>query len=97
MIQITQYQDGLSVIGHAHYAEIGKDIVCAAVSALTQTLIYSIVELTADEILYDIKPGTVDIKHGNLSANAQLLMDSFFLGVQAIADTYPDNVRVTKH
>ncbi len=97
MIQITQYKDGLSIIGHAQYAEIGKDIVCDAVSALAQTLIYSIEELTADKILYDIKPGTVDIKHGDLSADAQLLVDSFFLGVQAIANNYPDNVRVTKH
>ena len=97
MIEINKRKDGLSIRGHANYAEIGKDIVCAAVSTLAQTLIYSIEELTADTISYDIKPGTVDIKHGNLSANAQLLMDSFFLGVQVIADNYPDNVRVTKH
>ena len=97
MIQITADEGSITIKGHAGYAEIGKDIVCAAVSALAQTLIYSIEELTADKILYDIEPGTVDIKHGNLSAGAQLLVDSFFLGVQAIANNYPDNVRVTKH
>lgn len=94
MIVITKHEDGLSIRGHAHYAEIGKDIVCAAVSSLAQTLIYSIEELTEDKIQYVSKPGTVEIKHGNLSANAQLLVDSFFVGVNMIADNYPDNVRV---
>ena len=94
MIVITKHENGLSIRGHAHYAEIGKDIVCAAVSSLAQTLIYSIEELTEDEIKYVSKPGTVEIKHGNLSANAQLLIDSFFVGVRMIADNYPDYVGV---
>ena len=96
MIVITQHKDGLSVMGHAHYAEIGKDIVCAAVSTLVQTLIYSIEELTADEIKYVSKPGTVLIEHGNLSTNAQLLIDSFFVGISMIADNYPEYVRVDR-
>lgn len=94
MIVITKHENGLSIKGHAHYAEIGKDIVCAAVSSLAQTLIYSIEELTEEQIQYDIKPGTVDINYRDLSANAQLLVDSFFVGVNMIADNYPDNVRV---
>lgn len=97
MIVIDRYKNGLTIRGHAGYAEHGKDIVCAAISTLVQSLVYSVVGLTEDKIQYDIKPGTVDIKHGNLSANAQLLIDSFFVGVQMIADNYPDNVRVTKH
>ena len=40
-------------------------------------------------------PGRVDIKHGNLSADAQLLGDSFFVGCRMVADAYPDYVRVT--
>lgn len=94
MIVITQHKNGLSIRGHAHYAEIGKDIVCAAVSTLAQTLIYSIEELTADKIEYVSKPGTVEIKYGDLTDGAQLLLNSFFVGVQMIADNYPDNVRV---
>lgn len=93
MIVITQHKNGLSIRGHAHYAEIGKDIVCAAVSTLAQTLIYSIEELTADKIEYVSTPGTVEIKHGDLSKDAQLLVDSFFVGVNMIADNYPANVR----
>lgn len=91
----TKYR--LTVTGHANYAEPGKDIVCAGVSVLVQTLIQSIEDLTTDKIQYSISPGTVDIKHGDLSKDAQLLVSSFFVGVQMIADEYPDNVSVSKH
>ena len=84
----------ITIQGHAHYAEAGKDIVCAAVSTLVQTLIQSIEDLTEDKIKYDISPGMVDINYRNLSEKAQILIDSFFVGVQMIANEYPDNVRL---
>lgn len=96
MIEITKTANRITISGHAHYAEPGKDIVCAGVSTLAQTLIEAIERLTGDEISYVISPGAVDIEYGNLSAGAQLLMDSFFVGVEMIANEYPDNVRVTK-
>lgn len=97
MIEVTSTNDGISVKGHAHYAEPGKDIVCAGVSALVQTLIQSIEELTADKIKYSMSPGTVDIKFRNLSEQSLVLVDSFFIGITMIANDYPENVRLTKH
>ncbi|MDB8682165.1 ribosomal-processing cysteine protease Prp, partial [[Ruminococcus] gnavus] len=47
----------IEIFGHAGYADPGKDIVCAGVTALTQTLIQSIDDLTDDEIEYRISPG----------------------------------------
>lgn len=97
MILISRREEGIKIRGHANYAARGKDIVCAAVSALLENLILSIEELTADTIQYSMQPGTVDIKFGDLSEQAQLLVDSFFLGVKQIAEDYPENVRLTKH
>ena len=97
MVEISRKESGITLQGHAHYAEPGKDIVCAGVSTLVQNLIQSIEELTADKIQYSMSPGTVDIKFGDLSEQAQLLVSSFFVGVELIASEYPDNVRVTKH
>lgn len=98
MIVATRTKDRITIQGHAHYAEPGKDIVCAGVSALVQSFIRSVEELTADEFQYvAISPGMVDIKFGNLSEHAQLLMNSFFVGLGMIAETYPNNVKVTKH
>ena len=54
MIEIEIEKGKIAVKGHAGYDEIGKDIVCAAVSTLFQALIASVKELTPDT--YD--PGT---------------------------------------
>lgn len=97
MIEVSRFDSGISIKGHAHYAEPGKDIVCAGVSTLVQNLIQSIEELTADQIQYSMQPGTVDIKFGNLSEHAQLLVSSFFVGIEMIASEYPDNLKLTKH
>lgn len=94
MIVINHHSNGITMSGHAGYAPHGQDIVCAGVSTLIQTLVQSIEELTQDEIQYSMQPGTVDIKFGNLSEQAQLLVDSFFVGVQLIAGEYPDNVKI---
>lgn len=97
MIEVTRKENGISIKGHAHYAEPGKDIVCAGVSTLVQNLIASIEIFTEDQIEYVMQPGTVHIKHGNLSEASQLLVDSFFVGINLIANSYPDYVRVSKH
>lgn len=86
--------DGIIIDGHAGYAETGKDIVCAGVSALAQTLIKSIEDLTSSTIQYDIDPGRVDIKFKNLSEEGKLLVDSFFLGICLIADEFPDYIKI---
>lgn len=80
--------------GHANYAEAGKDIVCAGVTALVQGLIRSTESLTSDKIEYEISPGRADIHYRDLSEAGKLLIDSFFIGVCAIADEFPDHVRI---
>ena len=94
MIAVNVRKDGISVSGHANYAEVGKDIVCAGVTALTQTLIRSLENLAKDKIKYKISPGRVDIHYGNLSEAGKLLVDSFFIGVCLIADEFPDYIRI---
>ena len=94
MIAVCVRKDGITVCGHANYAEVGKDIVCAGVTALTQTLIRSLENLTRDEIEYEISPGRADIHCGDLSEEGKLLADSFFIGVCLIADEFPDYVRI---
>lgn len=94
MITIQKSDREISLLGHAEYAEPGRDIVCAGVSALVQTLIQSIEELTSDVIKYDMTPGAVHIYFGDLSERARLLVDSFFVGVGMIAGEYPENVKI---
>lgn len=94
MIAVSVRLDGITIDGHAGYAEAGKDIVCAGVTALTENLIDSIESLTKDEIQYEISPGRVDIHYKDLSGAGKLLVDSFFIGICQIADEFPDYVRI---
>ena len=94
MIAVKVRKGGITGSGHATYAEVGKDIVCAGVTALTQTLIRSLEDLAKDKIKYEISPGRVDIHYGNLSEAGKLLVDSFFIGVCLIADEFPDYIRI---
>ena len=94
LILVSMESDAISVTGHANYAEHGKDIVCAAVSTLTQNLIQSILDLTDDHIDCEISQGNIDIHYGNLSEESKLLVDSFFVGIAMIANEYPAYVRI---
>lgn len=94
MIIIKVYSNEIKVRGHANYAPHGQDIVCAGVTALTQTLVESLKTLTGNEIKYDMSPGRVDIEIENPDEDAQLLMDSFLVGIEMIADEFPEYVRV---
>lgn len=94
MIVVSVRKDGITVSGHANYAEAGKDIICAGVTALVQGLIRSIESLTGDQIQYDITPGRADIYFKDLSEAGKLLVDSFFLGICLIADDFPEHIKL---
>lgn len=94
MVVIIMTADTIKIRGHANYAPHGQDIVCAGVTALTQTLVESLETLTGNKIKYDMSPGRVDIEIRDPDEDAQLLMDSFLVGIYVIADEFPEYVRV---
>lgn len=94
MIVVNVRLDGITIEGHAGYAEPGKDIVCAGVTALAENLIDSIESLTEDKIQYEVSPGKVDIHYKDLSEDAKLLVDSFFLGICGIEQDFPEHVKI---
>lgn len=94
MIVVSVRKDGISILGHSGYAPAGKDIVCASVSVLFCTLVNSMDALTRDKIEYQISDGRGIIRYGDLSEAGKLLVDSFFIGASAVAEQYPDYVRI---
>ena len=94
MIAVSVRLDGITVDGHAGYAEAGKDIVCAGVTALVENLIDSIEGLTVDTIQYEVSPGRADIHYKDLSEEGKLLVDSFFLGICAVERDFPGYVKI---
>ena len=90
MIQVTYNEVGAEMIlraeGHAGYAEKGKDIVCAAVSVLMQTLACSVGTCMGN----DGKGFSVVCKKSNNNiAKFELVTD----GLVLLQREYPENVR----
>lgn len=94
LIEVSVRLDGITISGHANYAPEGSDVVCAAITVLTQTLIQSLEDLSADKIEYEMSPGWVDIKCRNLSEEGCLLVDSFFIGICMVSYEFPECVRI---
>lgn len=98
LIAVHVSEKGITVTGHANYAQPGKDIVCSAVSMLTQNLIESIHKLTKDRIVYQMKPGHIDIEFKSLSEQGKLLIDSFFIGISTVIESYgSEYVQIKQH
>lgn len=97
MIQITVFCDsakgyrGYEVSGHAGYAEEGSDIICAAVSVLTQNTANSIERFTSDSIQGKASEDGGYLKvmfPDGLGRESALLMDSMIFGLQAVRECY---------
>lgn len=88
MIVVEVTETGITVTGHAGYAESGKDIVCAGVSVLTQNLIKCLDTFTNDLGVCVVEPGEVIIEYKDLSEQGKLLVDSFFIGICQIQEAY---------
>ncbi len=87
---------GFEAFGHAGYAPEGEDIVCAAVSALTQTTLLGLgevlkipVEWSADE---DAGALRAFVKESN--EGTELLLRTLEKGLQNISEQYPDLVGI---
>lgn len=94
MIVVEADNYGITVDGHAGYAESGKDIVCAAVSAITQTLVVSLDNFTSDRITHVEYDGHIRIDYKDLSERGKLLVDSFFIGICGVANAYPEYLEI---
>ena len=92
---------GYEASGHAGYAEVGADIVCAAVSALTQTTLNGLREVLKAPAMFDTDDERAFLKV-NLTPEAteeqieraQLLLQTLLEGLRAIERDYPRNLRI---
>lgn len=88
MIQVQVRENKIRVHGHAGYASAGQDIVCAAVSALTLTLIEGLKHVAQMEIKSRESPGNVCIEWQYMNDTGKTLVDTWFLGICAVQETY---------
>ena len=98
MIRITIFErekgvyTGFRMEGHAGYAEYGNDIVCAAVSVLVINTINALERFTGDDFEHAIHQEedvvSLEMTSVPVSSDAELLLKTLVLGLQAIEEEY---------
>ncbi|MBE6716734.1 MAG: ribosomal-processing cysteine protease Prp [Ruminococcaceae bacterium] len=95
----------LSVSGHAGYAEKGKDIVCAGVSALCLLLKLAVERVSESEgtgrVICNVEDGEFylsvkELSFISCSEELRTLFGACFAGFSAIEKLYPVNVHTHK-
>lgn len=91
-----------TIKGHAEYDEHGKDIICAAISVLSQTALLSLVEVCGLEektIKYSIdeKTGFLDVNlpkdiEISILEKTQIVLNSLVVGINSVIESYPEYV-----
>ena len=88
----------VEITGHANYDEKDKDIVCAGISMLSQTYMYFIQDLEpkgkAVMISLLMSDGNFFMCSRAKSPEAEAAFEMLRSGLSALADTYPDNLKV---
>lgn len=83
------------ISGHAGYAENGKDIVCAAVSALGQTILLGLDEYC--NVLFNMDmTGMMEVNIVNPDEVSDIIVKTMILGLQMIQKQYPEYITLTE-
>ncbi len=92
---------GFTCNGHTGYAEIGKDIVCASVSSITQSAVMGLTKVLNLNCNYKInsKKGSLEcwlpkIENPQLISNAQVILQTALVALQDLEQGYPSNIKV---
>ena len=94
---------GYTASGHTGYAEAGSDIVCAAISALTQTTLNGLKNVLKAPVMFEQDDDNAFLE-ARLTPEAteeqieraQILLETLYQGLQSIEAGYPRNIRITR-
>ena len=91
----SEHYTEVYVEGHAGYAEVGKDIVCAAVSALTITFENALNALADVPVLEKQHIGEkASLLLPVPSDKTDLLFKMYQIGIEGVQESFPDNVKL---
>lgn len=89
----------VQILGHAGFAAPGEDVVCAAVSALTFTLLGGAEQVLEATVSGCLEPGVCDVEvvvDENRGGELRLLAEVFRYGLRRLVETYPNRVKLIK-
>lgn len=93
-----EYLVSFKIEGHAGYDEENDDIVCSAISMVSQTTVIGIEEVLKVDAHYCIQDGFLNLSLEKNSMNdiekCQVLLQTMLLGLKSIEITYGDYINV---
>lgn len=92
LINVVLRKNGFVILGHAQYDEYGKDIVCSAVSSLTQTIAMGIEKFCNGA--YMIDKGDLSVVYDKDNTMSKFLIETMLLGLREIEKDYPNNLKI---
>ncbi len=106
MTEITVFRSrgriaGFKANGHTGYAASGEDIVCSALSALTQTAVMGLTEYLGLRVAHEIKEGSLTcMLDKGISDDewkgAEIILETMLLGLKSIEGNYCGYLRLTE-
>jgi uncharacterized protein len=95
MIHVTFTPMSVEMKGHAHYANAGQDIVCAAASAIAISLLKAIDKFIAkSDIVLDQDEGYLYFEMTKLQPIAAALLQTMKETLQELETQFPKQIRV---
>lgn len=84
--------------GHSGLAESGRDLLCAAVSALVQTAYLALVDIYGD-VRCDRADGffEFDVPDRGDVHDADVIINAMRVGIKDLASGYPQNLKLEEH
>ena len=97
---IIQYE----MIGHADFGEYGNDILCAAISVLSQTTLIALNKVCGieeDDISFSVDEDKGYLKvsipkdlEKNISDRANIVLETMIVGLEDLAEQYPEYINL---
>lgn len=96
MIKVVSKKDSIVVIGHADYADYGKDIVCASASAIVITSINVCLRINKESIKYKEEKDKLTIDIISKDKDVLLIIENMMSMLEELAKTYQKNIKIIK-
>ena len=96
MIRVNIKKKTIVMTGHADFADYGKDIVCAATSAIVTTSVNAALRFDENSLKYQEEKDKFTIEILNDNQNVQVIMDNMISLLEELAETYKENIKILK-
>ena len=94
MIKVLRSKKNISITGHAMYDDLGKDIVCSAVSSIVITSLNGILSINPSALIYNNSKDGLEIEIKSFDNIALKLIDNMMELLIKLSNDYPKNIQV---